>query len=215
MIYEAVLAFYWRVAAPIAALAYVLRERGVIPVRAFLDWFFNRFRASNNFRLAVSWALTVVILVVNLVIFGFGPALVFGQSEEAQRNYNLFFRGQFATDAELASWGDGIASIWTWFWGWVRWLAWSGWFVLLLFSLVYTPVALRDEFGRAWRTVNRRLRERRGAAVPAVRPTAAPTGAAPPPGAGGQPITFWQYLTAEFIGDFLQELIAHLTIGRR
>ena len=150
-------------------------------MRALVDWFFNRFRASNNFRLITFWAIGLAHLIFNLVVFGFGSGLEFGRSEEAQRYYNAFFDGRFATDAELVPWilrpFGWLAGLLSWVWGWLRWASWTLWVLMFIVNIIYIPIAFRDEFSRGWRAGMRSVRERRGSSGAAAT--------SPPPGGGG------------------------------
>ncbi|MBI4132530.1 MAG: hypothetical protein HY473_00315 [Candidatus Sungbacteria bacterium] len=142
-----------------------------LAVRRAADRFVNRFRADNNFRLRVFWALGLAHLVFNLVVFGFGPAIEFPVSETVQRYRNLQFHGEFVTDREL-QWLPWVGELFAWTWGSLRWISWTLWVVMLIVNLVYIPIAFRDEMSRAWRFGVRSVREKRGS-------VAAPTAGAP------------------------------------
>ncbi len=171
-------------------------------------------RASNNVRMVTCWALVAVGLIFNSIVFGIGPTTAaFSPSDEAGRYYSAYFQGSFATDAELLSapsrvFGSVSAGI-GWAWGWLRWFAWTVWSVLLVGSLIYTPLAFRDEGSRAWRSASRKFRERRGdGSGGGSRKSAGDK-------ADGKPLTKGEYVLWELGSDFIQEILAHTIFRRR
>ena len=148
--------------------------------------FIISFLTNNNTRLKTFWAATLIILVANLIIFGFGPTIESPVSETAQKYYNLYYKGQFATDAEIAGWLGSISRFFGWSWSWLRWSAWTFWFLLLGWSIIYTPIAFRDEVARGWHTAWRIILEKRtGIEEPKPKPTPEKSETVPPtPGPG-------------------------------
>ena len=120
-----------------------------------------RLRADNNARCMALWALTIGLLFVNLIVFGFGPVLEFGQPDEYQRAANYINLGRDATDSELAGLLGSISSFFGWSTAWLRWGSWTFWGILLFTTLAYTPIAFRDEVGRGLLRVAEVMRERR------------------------------------------------------
>jgi hypothetical protein len=86
-------------------------------------------------------------------------------------------------------------------------------------NVVYIPVALHDDFARAWEVAGDRLWERRSAnkdlpdqpapAQPGTQPQPAPAAATP----FGRAWT-WKFLSVEFLGDFLAELLSRVLLRR-
>ncbi len=105
---------------------------------------------SNNFRLAVLWILIGIHLVFNLFFLGVHePRTEFANfSERQQRFYNTYFHGQYQTDREIAGGNFRI---------WFRGVSWKFWFIELFLGLIYFPIAMREEVGRAWRHARERL----------------------------------------------------------
>lgn len=166
--------------------------------------FVYRFRTSNNVRCATLWVLVVALLIINLLVFGFGWASAPSPLPETiQRYNNLEFRGAFATDAELLSWyqrfSGGISGAFGWWWEWLRFFAWTGWFLLLVTSVIYTPLAFRDELERAKETIEA-LREERGGA-PSESQTA-PAATSPT----GDQMTLGRFLKLDLFIEFLTEI---------
>ncbi len=166
--------------------------------------FVYRLRTNNNVRCATLWALVVALLVINLLVFGFGHTSAPSPLPETIQKYNnLEFRGVFATDAELLSWHQrlsaGVSGAFGWWSEWLRFFAWASWFFLLVTSVIYTPVAFRDEFQRAKETIEA-LREERGGAPDESQTTPAAT-----PPAGDQ-MTFKRFLKWDLAVEFLTEI---------
>lgn len=109
-------------------------------------WFISRFIANNNFRLAVLWIVILIHFLFNIFIFGiFGMAEVkqFSNfSETRQQLYNHSFHKKFATNRELYPVNYYLH--------WLRTVSWEIWFILLVAGMIYFPIALREEVGRAW-----------------------------------------------------------------
>jgi len=111
--------------------------------------FVYRFRRSNNFRLAVFWILAVVWLLVNLLFFTGWDKPEFTQfSADQQTHYNLYFHGISQTNLERDGNFLNLLQIWMW----KLWLVW------LSVCIVYFPIALREEVGRAFQVARTRTR---------------------------------------------------------
>ncbi len=174
------------------------------------------FRTNNNVRLATCWVIVIVLLIFNLLVFGFAPKKPTELSETAQRYYNLYNTGTYATNDELRSGWNILIRVPTTIWGWLRTAFWWIWIALLVWSLIYTPISRRDEFRRAIQSVKRRWSERQGGsseAPLAQRLTSAPayTEAPAQPSIGGaiwqniftQARIFSREFAAAFLGDIL------------
>jgi len=168
-----------------------------------LIWrFIYAFRTNNNFRLGVFWALTGILLVFNLLVFGLGPSeQPTPLSETAQRYYNLYRHGQFETDAGLRTLWGILFQIPGTFWGWLRTGFWWMFWLLFTWSLIYIPISRRDELHRAIREARRRVREHEGGTTEVPRET--------PPAPTTQPTTtpqtgIWQII-ANQIRIFFRE----------
>mgnify|MGYP001592533401 FL=1 len=100
-------------------------------------------RRSNNFRLLMLWILVIIHWIINHTILVTNASKFSHLSETRQRYANFYENGFAKTDHELAG-------AWTQFK--MNWLSSSEeiWFWLLLAAIVYTPIALREEFSRAW-----------------------------------------------------------------
>lgn len=100
-------------------------------------------RRSNNFRLLMLWLLVVVHWIINHTVLVTNASKFSHLSEVRQRYANFFESGFDKTDYELAS---------TWTHLKMSWLHSSEqvWLWLLLAAIIYIPIALREEFSRAW-----------------------------------------------------------------
>lgn len=184
-----------------------------------LVWRFTyAFTANNNVRLLTLWAVTFVWFIAHALLFGIalGPEHKSGLSEVAQRFNNYHLHRQWVTTAELAGafagFGESVGEI-------ARWISGKVLFALIIASLIYFPIAMRDEVQRAWQIALRRFRERRGGLTdlpnqPAPAPAPAGGGAAPTP-AAPKALTWKEYVSFELLSDFVQELIAHTVFQRR
>ncbi len=122
-----------------------------------------RLRKNNNWRLLSAWIVVVIWLIGNLYFFGVGPS--------SEHNPKEWTRYQKMSDAEKFFYenrhrregtplpekpGVGI-TFRTWLRSWSWWL----WFWGLGASIIYIPIAFRDEFSRAWYKARQTVRERR------------------------------------------------------
>lgn len=188
-------------------------------MRRWIWRFIVAFRTNNNVRLAVLWGITGFLLVFNLFVFGVGPVSKLTVGETAQRYNNLYYFGQFVTDAELHPLSSFLESFFGGIWDSFRSVAWWLWFGLLLLSIVYTPIAFRDEVARAWEIAWRKARERRGGEETANLP---PLGNPPSTPASPQstqqpterPLGFRRYLIWEVITDFASAFLSHAFMRR-
>ena len=198
------------IAGIIGAAYLTLTESGLVKISRF--WL--SFRENNNTRLAVSWILTFVLIIVYLPRCG-GHFAVGGISidPEDQILDKLFPLGaQFQISEGM---GLGI---------WMCWLL--GWTVSLslMFSLVYTPIAFWDEICRAWEYARKQVRERRelrGDLPDLVQPqqpgqTATTQPSQPSSGFTGGKI--WTLLGIEALGEtiieFAKAILRLITGGR-
>ncbi|RJQ37805.1 hypothetical protein C4552_00205 [Candidatus Parcubacteria bacterium] len=157
--------------------------------------------ATNNNRLKAMWIVTVVWFLWNCLIIGVGPSA----SEAPTQSFHY---PHYRTPSPAPT--HVLQSLWDiyGFWSWALWFPW------LLATLVYTPIAFRDEVQNAFRRATQKFRERRGEAQQ-VRVVPQPGARHPvPQPAGGGGLTLAQYLTFEFITDFIQEIIAHRVFTR-
>ncbi len=198
------------------------RSRFVVPpevppeIRSQGRWavFKFAFRTNNNVRLAVLWLATGILFLFNLFVFGVGPAAKSPIGETAQKYYNLYYHGELLTDVEL----NPIFSSFGGLWEMIRSGAWWLWLLLFLGSVVYFPIALRDEVSRAWEVAWRKARERRGGEEkahlpsPSIPPVAQPSQPATP--SAEQPLGFRRYLIWEVITDFLSAFLSHAFVRR-
>ena len=117
---------------------------------------------NNNWRLLAAWVVVVVWFCVNIFVFGVG----IGSDTSAE-----WLRYQSMSDAEkffYESWHrrDGMplptspAAV-DQFFGWLGLWSWWLWFWWLFSSVVYIPIALRDELSRAWYRARKTVLERR------------------------------------------------------
>ncbi len=112
--------------------------------------FAARLRTSNNFRLELLWLLIVGHLVFNLFFVGFNPRPIESSvSETQQRYYNEYFHGKYITDQELNPPPSGFVV-------WFRSFSWRLWLIELIAGIIYFPIALREEVGRAWQHARER-----------------------------------------------------------
>lgn len=172
--------------------------------------------ANNNGRCIALWAVTAALFIA-AIWTGFGDPIlsttltekikeVAQTSQYHQALYGVWNHGKEVArshDHGLRDW-----SLWIWF------------FVALLISLIYTPIAFREEAREAWDEAVRRFRERRETEARMPKPEVIATGvsavattgaaAAAVPLGGG----FWTLLRrlipieiiAEFIGIFVQKI---------
>jgi hypothetical protein len=112
-----------------------------------------RLATDPSARLRVFWVLTFVLFAFNVVIFnvlGVGAPTSSSYSEESQRYQNLVLKGIFATDTEL----HPVRAVLTK----VREVFWAIWGLLLLWTILYTPVILaakiRDATTQSWKSIS-------------------------------------------------------------
>jgi hypothetical protein len=184
----------------------------------FLSRWYIALRTNNNVRLATFWLITGLWLLFNLSVFGIGPAPRPVVGEIAQRYYNEYYLGRFATDAEL----NPIATFFGGLWGILRAGSWLFWFFWFIWSVIYIPIAFSDEIGRLWQASVRRIRERRFAEetanLPPLRPVAAQQPAQPQqPEVRGFSLSRFLglELLVDIVRDFLRDLIPGLISRRR
>lgn len=167
--------------------------------------FYHNLRHNNNFRLLLLWALVVAHLILNCFVFGIGGREGSSLSETRQRYHNIYAHGRFATDRELM-WDNGVLEA---IWEWIANNSWRVWFLFLLLAIVYTPIAWRDELGRAWAATTRRLRQDTGGNQDL--PPEPPTGGGAGGGGGTTPPQAGIGLGG-FIKDFAANLIAEIGV---
>lgn len=173
-------------------------------------WWYS-FRDNNNVRLLTVWTVTVLLTITYLWLCG-GDSIINTQEimdAESQRVLNLFY----------AAYGTGSSSsphrwLGSWIcWG-MGWLAFYSW----LCAVVYIPIALWDEIGRAYEFTARKLTESAeerqdiqdviqqqivSQGGPATPVHVIPTRSTP---------TLAQIFTTQFVSGFINELWA-LVIG--
>lgn len=132
-------------------------------MKNFLYRLFWRLRTDNNIRALCAWIVVITWLTLNFWVFGLGPSqpsvltpasLVHKSEELNERRQNLLLHKQFKTDEEL-----GLAPKKEtrkkepdrkeksgWFFG--KW-SWILWVLVFIVTVIYTPLAFRDEAGRA------------------------------------------------------------------
>lgn len=179
-------------------------------------WLGAQWFRGNNIRVAILWVAVVVVFVFNCVFVGIGT-VEFARSDEAQRYYNLYFQGQFKTDAELV-WFGGVRS-WLAGWGdtlgsWFRVICWTSWFLLAGIAIIYTPFSAREEIGGVVRATIRRFREHRSSPQSAITGAAARVAAAAVPGGSGIH-RLWNWLGDDFIADIFSRYIVESGWFRR
>lgn len=170
--------------------------------------FFANLVANNNFRLALLWLLIVGHLTFNLFFMGFNPRTVESSvSETQQRYYNEYFHGKYVTDQELNPPPSG-------FMVWFRSFSWKLWLIELIAGIIYFPIALREEVGRAWQHARERTHAWRDAPdQPAPVIVGVPTiTTATPPTRTRRDDTFRQVWI--FIREFGASIIAEI-LGER
>ncbi|MFH0852716.1 MAG: hypothetical protein V1845_03925 [bacterium] len=132
-------------------------------IKDICRWFVISFLTNNNTRLLVCWIAVVVILLANLIVFGLGaPDSNSSMSETAQKYYNLEYKGKFGTDREIAGFTGSFSELVGWLWNVFRWIVWAFWLLLLIWSIIYVPIAFRDEAHAAWERTKRLITEKEG-----------------------------------------------------
>lgn len=110
---------------------------------SFLNSIFYRFWKSNNFRLGTFWVLLGIHWIVNHFFLN-PPATPFSDVSDVRQEFlNLYLHGQAVTDyARLNGWDQFK----------MDWFSKSStmWWWEFLLVIIYTPIALREEVGRAW-----------------------------------------------------------------
>lgn len=162
--------------------------------------FFYELRTNNNVQLATLWVGVVVFFIVNAVIFGFG-GLGSPLSPLQQELVNFSFDHH---------WYDGVVDATHGLGEWLRGAAWTLWSVLLLWAIIWIPVAFSDEVAAGFRGIARRLRG--GGQQDQDLPDARPSGASAPvprvPGPSRQEGDRWgMHLVIAFVSDFVNEWI--------
>lgn len=173
-------------------------------------WWYG-FRDNNNIRLLTAWAVAVSITIMYFLWCGGDP--IIGAQDvmdaESQRVLNLFY----------AASGEGASSQpHRWFWSWMcRGLGWLV-FCFWICAIVYTPIAVWDEIGRAYEFAARKVQEAgeqrqdiQDVIQQQIVLQGSPATAASVIPTRGHP-TLAQIFTTQFISDFLNELWA-LIIG--
>lgn len=149
-----------------------------------------KLRTDNNARCAAMWIIVVTWLIFNLFVVGIGPSGFDDFQSVAEKAY-------LGEEAAGESW---LAGLWDLFgsaswWGWVLWV---------IVTLVYTPIAFRDEVARAVES----FRGKRGAGAQ----TSAPAGDGGV--SRGRPMTFRDFLKWDLIVEVITAIGGRL-FGRR
>lgn len=202
-------------------------------MRRFLFTLGFRLRTNNNWRLVAMWFVTAAWLLANLYFVGVGfPTKTNTERlsaperpEWAQRLDNTVMHGSRVLDSELppelrpAPLPDTSPEIWARVKAWSGRTAWKMWFLLLLASVVYIPIAFRDEVAQTWEKAKRKVRERRGGTTNvAPSPTSASavgqTGgeSAPTP---AQPASGLRKYVRELGQEVFAEIIAAIALRKR
>mgnify|MGYP001559229713 CR=1 FL=1 len=182
--------------------------------------FIIAFRTNNNVRLAVFWIATVILLLFNLVLFGVGPAVQPQPSlgEAIQKYHPAYYFVRYGSPPELS--GFFLFNLRET----IRPFAWWLWFILFLWSVIYIPIAFRDEVARTWESAWRKARESRGgeeeANLPPIgnRPNGGPQPPRPPEpeGRGFSVVKFLGLeVLIDVVRDFLRTFIPRLIFRRR
>ncbi len=165
-------------------------------MRNLAYWFISRFIASNNFRLAVLWITILIHLLFNIFVFGMVETKQFSNfSETRQQLYNHSFHKKFATNRELYPFNYCLHGL--------RTTSWEIWFILLAAGIIYFPIALREEVGRAWAVA----RERTSAWKDMPDPVTGPTGQTAPVSKRKSSLTQGFVFVREFIASIVAELL--------
>jgi len=173
----------------------------------FLARFAYSFRRNNNTRSWFFLATALLCLATTILVFGFGSETHTSMSETAQKYYNLEYKGQFATDAQIAGLWGAVKNFFGWSWSALRWVAYTFSFVYLLFSIIYWFVARRDEVGRAWERAERAVSERvSGSEELRQQPATQPTTQTTPQAA--QSTISQSIVKSSFLKLFSMELLA-------
>ncbi|MBI4385658.1 hypothetical protein HY573_02410 [Candidatus Parcubacteria bacterium] len=201
----------WKLLAVVAVIALVIY---FMPRRITARWAFA-FLTNNNVQWFTFLGIAVIWLLLNLFAVGAGdPFPPSPISEDAQRYYNIYFRGAYASNTELDRIGTFLGNTRRTIWSW----SWRGWWLWLVFCFSYMFVAFRDEAGMAWDSAWRRHRERRGGEegrnLPPLAGQAAPQ-PQPQPQPPEQPVGRRFFLFWELISDFASAFLSHLWTGWR
>ncbi len=106
----------------------------------------NKEHRKNNVYLGILWIFAILWLTGIAATDYFyltPPVTQFSEfSDEGQKALNLYMNGEVKTDHEMIGWNKPDPNYLNKFWtiGWVS----------ILMALVFTPIALREEFIRAW-----------------------------------------------------------------
>ncbi len=178
------------------------------------------FLGNNNGRAAALWLITTVVFFVTISTGSREPILTSVFPPKIETSHSFYPELQRVYDAW--QWGEARvqavekpaqemkrgSSFWTW-------KHWRTFFWLFVFSLIYTPVALREEFREAWSEAEHRIREGREADVKTISTpvlTAAASAGTIKTEGGGISFKrlFRMEIIAEFIGIIFEKLLGAL-----
>lgn len=166
--------------------------------------------SNNNYRAGMFWLLTLFLLIFNLLVVGFGPAIEprWDTLDSVQQEYLTAMYEAKGLEPPLIARTFSATAGHT-----LRWIFWGGFFLILFWSAFYTVWASRDEISRARREVARHFRERTGSIAEGPQP--APSQAAsqqgqPSPGGWLRSIAnIGRRVRDDFVGSFLANWFTH------
>ncbi len=173
--------------------------------------------ASNNGRCWILWVITGILLVV-AIFSGFGePVLThtidkkiseISQSKYHQSVYDAWY-GPERTKAKAAGkeWPTTKKTP-SLFWGWSPWLTF---FLFFFISLVYTPIAFREEVREAWQEAKIKIKEKEETEAKTETPQ---EGAKPKaPGLAGWKPSFARLFSIDLLAEFVWNTISKVLTG--